>query len=163
MDVGALGHLMKPLTRSDLQDAIEKIAHPVERVLVVDDDPMVLRLFERMLQTLVAGVEVITALCGEAALQLLRDEPVDLLLLDIGLPDMDGWQVVERVKMDSLIADLPATYFVSARDPSEEPPMSQYMVVALGNGFSLNKLLRCSLDVAILLMKPERELDLEPG
>ena len=65
------------------------------RVLVVDDEPDIRMLTRMMLEG--AGHEVIEAPNGEKALEILDTETPSLILLDIRLPGIDGWAVLERV------------------------------------------------------------------
>jgi two-component system KDP operon response regulator KdpE len=65
-----------------------------KRILIVDDDPRLIRLIREVLGA--AGYEVLTSASGESAIQALALEQPDLLLLDIMLPDMDGFQVARR-------------------------------------------------------------------
>jgi two-component system KDP operon response regulator KdpE len=66
------------------------------RVLVVDDDPQILRAVRTSLQA--HGLEVLTAGNGETALDVLTDAEVDLLVLDLGLPGIQGDEVIRRVR-----------------------------------------------------------------
>ncbi|MFN8637562.1 MAG: PAS domain S-box protein [Chloroflexota bacterium] len=67
------------------------------RCLVVDDEPQLARMLATMLDRL--GHSAITASSGEAALELLEAEPVDLLVTDVGMgPSMNGWELVERAR-----------------------------------------------------------------
>jgi CheY-like chemotaxis protein len=160
MDAGALGHLTKPVTRADLENVLRTVGKPVRKVLVVDDDSDALELFGRMLR--LCGVEVATASSGAQALDELRRAPPDLMLLDIVMPDMDGWQVLEAIAHDQGRADVP-TIFVSAQDPADRLPASRLVLAAMGEGVPLRKLLRCSLQLSTLLLKPEGELDPVPA
>lgn len=65
-------------------------------ILVVDDDAAVTRLFRRVLDE--AGFAVATAATGEAALSAIEVSPPDLVLLDVGLPDVDGIDIVQAVR-----------------------------------------------------------------
>lgn len=65
-------------------------------VLVVDDEPDILEILEVTLQN--AGYRVITAGDGAEALDAVAREVPDVMLLDIGMPQLDGWQVLERLK-----------------------------------------------------------------
>jgi len=65
-----------------------------ERILIVDDDPRLIRLIREVLGA--AGYEVLTSSSGELAIQSLALERPDLVLLDIMLPDLDGYQVARR-------------------------------------------------------------------
>ena len=66
------------------------------RVLVVDDDPQILRAVRTSLQG--HAYDVLTAGNGETALDLLPDADVDLIVLDLGLPGIDGHEVIRRVR-----------------------------------------------------------------
>ena len=69
---------------------------PDGRVLVVDDDPQILRAVRTTLQA--HGLEVLTAGNGETALDVLTDAEVDLVVLDLGLPGIQGPEVIRRVR-----------------------------------------------------------------
>lgn len=66
------------------------------RVLVVDDEPQILRFLKPSLTA--AGYEVITAEAGRDALKLAANASPDLILLDLGLPDMDGKDVIRELR-----------------------------------------------------------------
>jgi two-component system, OmpR family, alkaline phosphatase synthesis response regulator PhoP len=75
------------------------------RVLVVDDEPDVLLLCRVNLEF--EGYEVVEASDGEEAMERLQEQPFDVMLLDVMMPKMDGWQVLEAVKADPDLKDLP--------------------------------------------------------
>ncbi|QJQ94250.1 MULTISPECIES: response regulator transcription factor [Halomonadaceae] len=75
------------------------------RVLVVDDEPNIVLSLEFLMQQ--AGFEVVTADDGESALQSVADAMPDLLLLDISLPGISGFEVLERLRAQSAYAELP--------------------------------------------------------
>jgi signal transduction histidine kinase/CheY-like chemotaxis protein len=159
---GALGHLIKPVTRADLKRALKAAGHPVRRVLVVDDDPSALQLFTSMLHVCDPSLEIVTAANGTQALDQLRRTPADLMLLDIVMPEMDGWQVLEAMTRDEEMPKVP-TFFVSAQDPSDQPLTSGFLLATTDRGLSLSQLLRCSLEISRLLLQPEGALDPVPG
>lgn len=67
----------------------------MHRVLAVDDSQVIRRLVEVSLAEL--DVDVVTAGSGTAAQRAMLDDPPDLVLLDLGLPDMTGWDVIDFV------------------------------------------------------------------
>jgi len=162
LSAGALGYLIKPITRADLENALAAVGGPVRRVMVVDDDSEFLQLISRMLYTCDSALEIVTASSGEEALTALRGTLPDLILLDIVMPGMDGWQVLEAMRGDERLKDV-STFFVSAQDPAEQPLVSEFLLATMNGGLSLSKLLRCSLEISALLLAPERGLDLAPG
>ena len=77
----------------------------MDRILVVDDDRDIVRLVRSYLEK--AGFQVLTAHDGESALRVLRSEKPQLVILDLMLPDRDGWDVARLVRADSSIAATP--------------------------------------------------------
>jgi len=77
------------------------VAH---RVLVVEDSAVIQRLIGVCLRP--AGVEVETRDDGPSGLEAALTDPPDLLILDVGLPRMDGWEVLERIRNDVRTRDL---------------------------------------------------------
>jgi DNA-binding response OmpR family regulator len=80
------------------------------RVLVVDDDEPI-----RLVVRLGLDAEVLEAADGQSALALLEDEPVDLVLLDVMLPQMSGLDVLERIRSDEALQDVPVIMLTSQR------------------------------------------------
>jgi CheY-like chemotaxis protein len=158
---GILGYLIKPVTRSDLTSAIIAIGKPLRRVLVVDDDPTVQDLFKRMLLVYDSTLEVTTVSNGEEAINELHHGIPDLMLLDIVMPILDGWQVLKAISQDETIGVVP-TLVVSAQDPTGRPPASAFLLTAMDKEVSLSKLLDCSLEISAVLLKPEGTLGLTP-
>ncbi|HVJ60950.1 MAG TPA: response regulator, partial [Burkholderiaceae bacterium] len=75
------------------------------RVLIVEDNRVNRLLLARNVEQL--GLVVATAENGRLALELLRREPFDLLLLDIAMPEMDGYEVLQQMLADVQLRDLP--------------------------------------------------------
>lgn len=85
-----------------------------ERVLVVDDDAQMTKAVTNALRA--RGYDVLTASSGETALDLITEEELDLVLLDLGLPGIEGHEVIRRLRSWS---ELPVIV-VSVRDGQEE-------------------------------------------
>jgi two-component system response regulator MprA len=77
------------------------------RVLVVDDDPRMLSMMRRVLEA--DGYGVILAGDGRAALEILRSESIDLMILDVMMPDVDGFEVCRIARRESLLPILMLT------------------------------------------------------
>ncbi len=75
------------------------------RILVVDDDKQIVRLIRSYLEQ--AGYQVLTAHDGETALHAIRREQPDLVVLDLMLPDRDGWEITRLIRSDQTLANLP--------------------------------------------------------
>ncbi len=74
-------------------------------ILVVDDDKSIVKVVRSYLEQ--AGYDVSTALDGEHALHLLRSERPDLMVLDLMLPDRDGWEITRIVRNDQSLGAMP--------------------------------------------------------
>jgi CheY-like chemotaxis protein len=66
------------------------------KIMVVDDSPDIIWIYTTILEK--AGHTIISASSGEEALRILEKESPDLILLDIMMPGMDGWEVCRRIK-----------------------------------------------------------------
>ena len=80
--------------------------------MAVDDDHVIRGLLEVNLE--MEGHEVVTAVDGQDALDKVRENPPDLILLDVMMPNVNGWQVAEALKGDEATRDIPIV-FLSAR------------------------------------------------
>jgi CheY-like chemotaxis protein/two-component sensor histidine kinase len=147
---GACGYLIKPVTRQKLRQTIQEINTPLRRILIADDDPDVLRLFERMLHAVDPVTEIIKAHSGQEALEQLRSGAPDLMLLDVVMPDLNGWQVMERKAHDETISDIPVL-FVSAQDVMGGDRMADRLLLTTSDGIGLPQLARCALLLPTLL------------
>jgi DNA-binding response OmpR family regulator len=86
-------------------------------ILIVDDMPANLRLLSQILTE--QGYKVRAALNGAHALTAVQADSPDLILLDIRMPEMDGYEVCQRLKADGRTADIPVL-FISALDETED-------------------------------------------
>lgn len=84
------------------------------RVLVVDDDDLVRDILARVLD--VGELSVCTADDGESALDLIREEPPDAVVLDVGLPGMDGFEVCRRLATDPALSSIPVVLLTGYDD-----------------------------------------------
>ena len=87
-------------------------------VLVVEDNAVNRKLVKNVLRS--RGYRVLEAATGEDALQLLQEQPADVVLMDIQLPGMDGFEVTRRIKADPQLADLPVVALTAHVGRSDE-------------------------------------------
>ena len=85
--------------------------------LVVDDDRDLLRLMELNLKKL--GIDVLLSDEGPEALRLARDEHPDVILLDIMMPGMDGYEVMQRLKAGEDTRDIPVVMLTAKTHPND--------------------------------------------
>src|SRR5713101_5088552 len=87
---------------------------PMEsNILLVDDNPAMIRLMGRLLS---GHGQLRCAMTGQAALELARDLPPDLMLLDAEMPGMSGYQVCEAIKADPELHNVPIIFVTSHTD-----------------------------------------------
>jgi len=108
LQLGAVDFLQKPLDFKKLDKKIRSFTSK-KSILVVDDDLGILKLLEVRLGFM--GYRVITASDGENACAKARIEKPDIILIDVVLPDMDGFEVINRLKNDCEVADVPVIAF----------------------------------------------------
>jgi CheY-like chemotaxis protein len=150
---GAIDHLVKPVTCAQVKRAIEAVDRPVRRILLVDDDPDTQELLSLYVQAIDGGIEVATAASGEQSLREMRARLPDLVFLDIILPDIDGWRVLDAKAEDEILREIP-TVMLSAQDAREGPTKSKVLLTAVSGGLSPSKLLTCSTNLVKLLGAP---------
>lgn len=83
-----------------------------KRVLVVDDQPDERHIQAAMLSH--RGYEVITAENGETGLRLARESPPDIILLDVAMPKLDGFEVCRRLRSDPRTSAVPVVFFTAS-------------------------------------------------
>lgn len=118
---GVSDYLVKPVSRSALAEAIRSLGPGVRALLVVDDDPAMVRFVTLALQGEKGdafpeeGYQLITAFTGWEALERLRHDRPDAVLLDLALPDLSGWEVLERMQRDPEMPKVPVI-LITAHD-----------------------------------------------
>jgi adenylate cyclase len=98
-------------------EAPEAAVQPPARVLVVDDTPQNLKLLEDLLGF--HGYEVEAAASGDEALAMIRDRMPDLVLLDVLMPGMSGYDVCRAIRADARVAMLPVVMITALEDREE--------------------------------------------
>jgi signal transduction histidine kinase/DNA-binding response OmpR family regulator len=114
--LGAVDYLVKPIDRQRLLAALERHRPPAAdpiRVLAVDDDPAALDLVEGLLAP--TGCRFLRAGGGQAGIELAREELPDIVLLDLMMPGVTGFDVLEALGDDPTTRDIPVVV-VTAKD-----------------------------------------------
>jgi len=118
--LGAAAYLLKPLDPVAVRDALDRVtagkANQQKRVLVVDDDPNVADMLRQFLPE--SEFHLDSALDGIAGLEAIAANRPDIILLDIIMPRLDGFGVIERLRADPKTCDLPIIV-ISAKELTE--------------------------------------------
>jgi CheY-like chemotaxis protein len=119
---GAFSFVVKPTNPQDISEALTKIkefAQPRRRrLLIVEDNPA-----EQMTIGALLGyddIEILNAPSGAEALDTLREQSCDCVVLDLRLPDMSGFDVLDEMRRDPKLADVPVIVFTGKELSSEE-------------------------------------------
>jgi len=108
-----LNYLTKPIDLADLTRTLDQYSLTAEAmdaartVLVVDDDPRTLDLHARIIQTQAPAYQILRARSGREALEMLEQNRIDLVLLDLTMPELDGFGVLRAMREDRRTRDIP--------------------------------------------------------
>ena len=91
---------------------------PPKKILVVDDDPLIVRMYERKL--IKEGFAVHLAANGEEGIKALEKEIPDLILLDVLMPKMNGWEALKKIKENPKTKNIPVITLTSLGDRKED-------------------------------------------
>jgi len=140
--LGVVEYLIKPLSHEKLDEALARLGSEIKTVLIVDDEEDELHLFARMLEANEQRYSVLQVTTGQRALSMLRSRRPHVLLLDLMMPGMNGFQVLEEKARDPLIRDIPVI-IISSRDPAGDLIVSNTLTVTQGAGLSQRNLVAC--------------------
>jgi CheY-like chemotaxis protein len=119
---GAFAFVNKPTTREGIDEALSRIKEFAEprrkRLLVVEDNKAEQLSIRELLGH--DDIEIVNVATGAAALSVLREEQCDCVVLDLRLPDMSGFEVLERMRADTALADVPVVVFTGRELSVEE-------------------------------------------
>ncbi len=128
MKLGALACLKKPVSKKDLTEAFNNMRTFLERktrdLLIVEDNEIERNNVVNLVST--GDVRITPVATAEEALALLRERPFDCLVLDLRLPDMSGLELVEKIRAELRLADLPIIVY-TGKDltPEEEARLKE--------------------------------------
>ena len=160
--LGADDYLIKPISRDDLLAALDRLENEVRTILIVDDEPDVLRLFRRMLASAGRNYRVLRASSALQARQIMADTKPDVVLTDLVMPEQDGYQLIAEMRADPALRDIPIVV-TSARDPSSQPTVSQSLAVIRGGGIAIPQLLTAVSTLVSALAPGAVKLRVEGG
>ena len=113
--------MTKPTTREGLESAFSRIkeyATPrLKRLLVVEDDPAEQLSIRELLGY--RDIQVSLAASGQEALNAINSEPFDCMVLDLRLPDMSGFDVLDFIRKQPGLRQMPVIIFSSSSDPKD--------------------------------------------
>jgi PAS domain S-box-containing protein len=115
--LGATDYLIKPILRSVVLESMRKYVQPQsneeETILLVDDDPETLELLKETLRS--SGYRTESALSGARAMEVLSSKLIRAVLLDLLMPDMDGFAVIRHIRQEPRLREMPI-FVMTAKD-----------------------------------------------
>ncbi len=121
LELGAFDYIMKPVSTQDLQDVFEKIERfsnkKLKKLLIVEDNEQQNNAIRELIAD--SDVKCSSAYSGEEAFEMLQKGSFDCIIVDLGLPDMTGFELLEKIKSDHNINQIPIIVY-TGRDLKKE-------------------------------------------
>ncbi|MEI9866483.1 MAG: response regulator [Limisphaerales bacterium] len=132
---GAFSYMVKPATTEGLEQCFDRIKNfvvpRVKRLLIVEDDQIERESIVELLGH--NDIEIATATTGAEALNILLDRPFDCCVLDLRLPDMTGFELLEKLQAEPALRDIPIVVFtgkhLSAHEENQLRTMAKSIVL----------------------------------
>ena len=109
LELGAFDFLSKPVQRKDLQCAFDNIevfiAKKVKRLLIVEDNELQILAIKELIGN--SDVQSYSATTGSEALDMMQKDRYDCIVVDLGLPDMLGYELLEKIKANPMLKNIP--------------------------------------------------------
>ncbi len=126
---GAIGFISKPVTKEQVDAVFDKIkqinAKPLKKLLIVEDEEITRKSIEKLLKD--DNIEITSTESGEKAVDLLKSEKFDCMVLDLGLKDLSGFDVLEKIHKEEGVDKVPVIIY-TARELSrkEDETLKRY-------------------------------------
>ena len=121
LELGAFDFISKPISKEDLKNAFDKIEEfmrkKLKRLLIIEDDVNQSKAIRELIGN--DDVKSVTAFSGNEAYERMLRENYDCVILDLGLPDMPGFELLEKIKRNEQLNKVPIIVY-TGRDMSKE-------------------------------------------
>lgn len=145
LEKGAVGYLTKPISQKDLKQSLNRIedilARNVKELLVVEDNEELQKSILKMLST--NDINAVAVGTGEEAITLLKKKRFDCMILDLGLPDISGFEFLDRINSDHTVETTPVIIYTGRELSQEESKKLELYTstIVLKNAASMERLL----------------------
>jgi signal transduction histidine kinase/DNA-binding response OmpR family regulator len=140
--LGVSDYLVKPISSDRLLATLGRVAPKSRTILIVDDDPEMVRLLARMIRSRSHRHQVLRAYGGKAALELLVERRPDVVILDLVMPEVDGYAVLREMRARDALRDIPVVA-ITARSYEAEVVNAGAIEITREGGLSLRELMEC--------------------
>ena len=158
---GVYDYLVKPVALETLKKVLAQFGTALSSIMIIDDNRDIVRLFSQTLRSIDPEWRVRFAYGGVDGISMMRDTPPDLLMLDVLMPEMDGFQVIDIMQSDPLLREIPIV-LISAKGASESitPAIHGQISLSRRAGYSPLELVTC-VQALIDNIQPPANLKLE--
>ncbi len=140
--LGSSEFLVKPVSHDRLRAAIRRWGRGARDILIVEDDAEMADLLGSMVRSISRRYRARQASDGQTALAMIREQRPDLILLDLLMPTLSGYGVIEAIKGDPALRDIPIVV-VSAKTASDEAARTGALLLRRADGLSVGELMLC--------------------
>ena len=158
---GVYDYLVKPVSLEALRKTLAQFGAGLSSIMIIDDNRDIVRLFSQALRSIDPAYQVRHAYDGKAGIATMREHKPELLMLDVLMPEMDGFQVIEAMQASADLADIPIV-LISAKGASESitPAIRGRLTLARQAGYSPLELVSC-VQALIDSIQPSADIKLE--
>lgn len=141
-ELGVADCLAKPVGREQIRLALRRLGRHVRTVLIVDDDPEMVRLLGCLVRLTSRRYVIREAQTGQDALALLETERPDAVLLDLVMPDLSGEEFLRRMRESPELGGVPVI-LVTGHGLTDETVTAEFFGLTQRGGLSVRELMRC--------------------
>jgi CheY-like chemotaxis protein/HAMP domain-containing protein len=127
LKMGAVGYLTKPVNMETLNQAFSEInkiiSKEIKKLLLVEDDKTLMNAMSEYLDS--DDVEVLTAHTGKEAIETLKNDDVDCVVLDLGLPDISGTELLSKIRSMDELRNVPVIIYTGKELSAKEESLIQ--------------------------------------
>ncbi len=129
LKLGVTDYLVKPFLQEDLVNAINRInaAGNIKKILLIDDDADDIRLIQKIFEG-ISDYQLFTASGGREGLEEIHGQHPDAIILDLFMPDIDGFTLYEMIQSDENLAKIPVLFLTGA----DLSPMQSQLITEFG-------------------------------
>jgi HAMP domain-containing protein/signal transduction histidine kinase/CheY-like chemotaxis protein len=118
---GAASYMQKPVSATRMQEELTRIENfvttAIRSLLVIEDDPLQLETIVNLIGS--ADVHIEVAVTAEEAMEQMRESRFDCVVLDPSLPDMDGWELLDKIAGDERLREVPVIIYTAMQSRPE--------------------------------------------
>lgn len=152
-ELGVSSYLVKPVTREQVRRSLRGLEHKLRQVVVIEDDVEMRALLARTVRSLSRRYTVVEAADGIAGLQAIRELHPDAILLDLLMPEADGYAVLRALAADSALREIPVIV-ISGKGVREEV-VTPLIEIGRPNGLTVGDTVAClRANLDALLARP---------